>query len=318
MAAQDPNVVDLMENEPGGDDNDGNDKQKKEKRPAGCKELALRLACVGNFGLQAVSIAYAALGLNPKFLTKPWPSATAVNAVATQVGAGCLYGSAGVGAINTPVVIYKERQLTNEDTFRAALNGIREQQGRLTEQNDILSAEIDDLQSEVDRMKDIEMALRELSETQGSQLDELMSLIDENKIINKGMRVVLKSKTLEEVITLVLDMDNDGSFTIEDKEIERLIAGISLIDGVSSFDKSMFREEVAACDGDLDEVIAIIKAMILGIDSGDAERRNTRCTIEMDDPETTFERMRSSKNLDSERNVSSSTVSGQLSASIFG
>ncbi|EJK58590.1 hypothetical protein THAOC_21275, partial [Thalassiosira oceanica] len=39
--AQDPNVVDLMENEPGGDDNDGNDKQKKEKRPAGCKELAL-------------------------------------------------------------------------------------------------------------------------------------------------------------------------------------------------------------------------------------------------------------------------------------
>jgi hypothetical protein len=35
--------------------------------------------------------------------------------------------------------------------FRSALNGIREQQGRLAEQNDILSAEIDDLESEVDR-----------------------------------------------------------------------------------------------------------------------------------------------------------------------
>lgn len=40
--------------------------------------------------------------------------------------------------------------LTNP-AFRTALNGIREQQGRLAEQNDILSAEIDDLESEVDR-----------------------------------------------------------------------------------------------------------------------------------------------------------------------
>ena len=35
--------------------------------------------------------------------------------------------------------------------FRNALNGIREQQWRLAEQNDILSAEIDDLESEVER-----------------------------------------------------------------------------------------------------------------------------------------------------------------------
>ena len=315
MAAQDPKVVDLMENEPG--ENNNNGKDKKESRPAGFKELVFRLICVGNFGLQAVSIAFAALGLNPKFLTKAWPAATAASKeVAKQVGAGCLYASAGVGAINSPVVIYKERQLTNENTFRTALNGIREQQGRLTEQNDILSAEIDDLQSEVDRMKDVEMALRELSETQGSQLDELMSLIQENKEINVGMRAVLKSKTLEEVITLVLDMDNYGSFTIEDKEIDRLITGINLIEGISSFDKKLFREEVVACDGDLDDVIAIIKDMILGIESG---RRSTRCTIEIDDPEEWFERQRraSTKNLESGGGLASS-VTGQLSASLFG
>jgi hypothetical protein len=82
--------------------------------------------------------------------------------------------------MHSPIVIYKERLLTKEDSefkpcnssknccidplysipssksfsmtaFRAALNGIREQQGRLAEQNDILSAEIDDLESEVRR-----------------------------------------------------------------------------------------------------------------------------------------------------------------------
>ena len=75
--------------------------------------------------------------------------------IARRVGGYSCYASSGLGAAHTPVVIVKERQLTKEDTFRTALNGIREEQGRLTQENDILSAEIDDLQSEVDRMNDI-------------------------------------------------------------------------------------------------------------------------------------------------------------------
>lgn len=38
-------------------------------------------------------------------------------------------------------------------------------------------------------MKDIEMALRELSEVQGTQINELMELVRQNKEINEGMRV---------------------------------------------------------------------------------------------------------------------------------
>ena len=196
-----------------------------------------------------------------------------------------IYASSALGAGHSPAVIYKERQLTKEDTFRTALNGIRAEQGRLTEQNDILSAEIDDLQSEVDRMKDVEMALRELSETQGSQLSELMDLIAENKEINEGMRCVLRNKVLEEVITLVLDIDNDGSFTIQNREIDRLIIGMNLIEEIS-FDKDMFRQEVINCEGNVDEVITMIKAMI----HGDDERR----TIEIEDPEKYLQKRKTS------------------------
>lgn len=38
-------------------------------------------------------------------------------------------------------------------------------------------------------MKDIENALRELADVQGSQLNELMDLVNQNKEINRGMRV---------------------------------------------------------------------------------------------------------------------------------
>lgn len=259
--------------EAGGDD--GNKPQEEAPRPAGMREIIVRLVALGNFGLQGVNIGVLA-------------SKAAAGGSVTAVASGMVYGSSGLGAAHSPVVVYKERQLTKEDTFRNALNGIREEQGRLTEQNDILSAEIDDLQSEVDRMKDVEMALRELSETQGSQLDELMDLINENKKINEGLRDTLKSKALEEVIGLVLDIDNDGSFTIQDREIDRLIIGMKLIEGIA-FEDNMFRQEVMACDGNVDEVILMIKTMIRG--GGDG--RNTDCTIEIEaDPEEFFNKKR--------------------------
>ncbi len=207
-----------------------------------------------------------------------------------KVGGYTVYASSALGAAHSPAVMIKERQLTKEDTFRTALNGIREEQGRLTHENDILSAEIDDLQSEVDRMKDIEMALRELSETQGSQLTQLMDLIHQNKEINEGMRCVLKAKAAEEVISLVLDIDNDGSFTIQDKEIDRLIIGMKLMDGVS-FSESMFRRDLAECGGSVDEVIAMIKKMF---DNDEFEGGEERCTINIDEPESFFKKKRDS------------------------
>ena len=216
-----------------------------------------------------------------------------------RVGGYTVYASSGLGAVHSPAVMVKERQLTKEDTFRTALNGIREEQGRLTQENDILSAEIDDLQSEVDRMNDIEMALRELSETQGSQLSQLMDLIRQNKEINDGMRAVLKSKAAEEVISLVLDIDNDGSFSIQNKEIDRLIIGMKLMDGVS-FDENMFRDDLAKCGGSVDEVIAMIKDMFDSGEAGEGEERCTggRCTINIDEPENFFKKNRGSMTYD--------------------
>ncbi|KAL9181984.1 hypothetical protein ACHAXT_012327 [Thalassiosira profunda] len=266
-----------------GDAGDGTAKKEEEEhKPATFRELLIRVGSIGNFGIQCVNVALATAGGAANFGTM---------STAQQVGKGCIYGSSGLGAAHSPVVVYKERQLTKEDTLRAALNGIREEQGRLTEQNDILSAEIDDLQSEVDRMKDVELALRELAGTQGSQLSELMDLIAENKEINEGLRAVLKSKALEEVISLVLDIDNDGSFTIQDKEIDRLIIGMKLMEDIT-FDELMFRQEVLDCDGNVDEVIALIKAMMQG-GSEEEEGRCTRCTINLcQDPQEWFEKQR--------------------------
>ena len=249
-----------------GDDDDDTSKKDKEK-PVGYRERMIRYGALGNFGMQCVNIA----------LGSPAP---------------LIMLSSGLGAVYSPVVVYKERQLAKTDTLRTALNGIREEQGRLTEQNDILSAEIDGLQSEVERMKDVESALHELSETQGSQLGELLENIKENKEINKVLLAVLESQCLEKVIEMVLDIDKDESDTIQDKEIDRLIVGMNLMEGIS-FDVPMFKQEVIDCGGHVDEVIFLIKSMIRGGDGNEDGESNPHCTIKIDqDPEEYFDKQR--------------------------
>ncbi len=257
-----------------------NSKSKNSSKPATMTEWLLRLGLTGNIALQAFNILKVTTA-------SPWGSLS----TAGQVGRALIYTSSGFGVLQTPVVLYKERKLTKEETFRTALNGIREEQARLAEQNNVLSHEIDDLQEEVDRMKEVEEALRELSATQGKQLSELMNLIQKNKEINEEMRSVLKAKCLEEVVSLVLDMDVDGSFNIEAKEIDRLIIGMKLIEG-ASFDAVAFRQEVIDCGGYVEKVIPLIKSMILGGGGCDENPGGSKCKIEVVDSEEWFKKQR--------------------------
>ena len=272
------------ENEPQSNGYAGDDDTSKqdENKPATMMEILMRFGSVGNFVMQFVNVVLATSG--------PGKASFGALDATGKVGRVLLYSSSGLGAVHSPVVVYKQRQLTKEDTFRTALNGIREEQGRLTEGNDVLSAEIDGLQSEVERMKDVESALHELSETQGSQLGELLENIKENKEINKVLLAVLESQCLEKVIEMVLDIDKDESDTIQDKEIDRLIVGMNLMEGIS-FDAPMFKQEVIDCGGNVDEVISLIKSMIHGGD-GDEDGEH-RCTINIDqDPQEYFDKQR--------------------------
>jgi hypothetical protein len=267
------------ENEPSNQQPSSNGNgDKEDSKPAGIKEWITRLCVGGNVGVQGINIVLD--------VTKSWQGMTTTRIV----GRSCTYASSGIAIVNSPVIVQRERQLTKEDTFRKALNGVREQAGLLSTQNDILGAEIDELQSDVDRMKEVEQALNELASTQGTQLTELMDLIEENKKINREMRVVLENKILQDVISLVLDIDADGSFKIENKEIDRLIVGITLIEGVCKFDTQLFRKEVANCEGKVELVIALIKDMISGNGGG---KNGTKCCIEIEDTES-FMRKRSS------------------------
>ncbi len=95
------------------------------------------------------------------------------------------------GATIGPVAYVQETKVEQADTFRGALNKIREQHGAMSEQNDILGGNIDYLQGETARMKECASALKEIAGQQQADLDRLNELIEENKKIAAEMRVCL-------------------------------------------------------------------------------------------------------------------------------
>ena len=56
-------------------------------------------------------------------------------------------------------------------------------------------------------------------------------------------------------------------------------SALKLLDGIM-FDEKMFRSEVVACDGNVDEVIVLIKAMIHGSDHSE-DAPDTDCQIDL-------------------------------------
>ena len=73
-----------------------------------------------------------------------------------------------------------------------------------TKQNDVLSDEVNDLQSVADRMK-----------LQGIGDNEMEELLNENKEINKELMKILKSRIVEKIVSLVLDIEYvDSNYTM--------------------------------------------------------------------------------------------------------
>jgi hypothetical protein len=171
--------------------------------------------------------------------------------------------------------------------YREALNNLRMHTEEMRDENVRLTSEIDVLQQRVQTMKEIEEALGNLADQQGSDLNRLMDLIKENRKITDQQREYLKSKAVEDAIALVLEVDRDGSFNLNAMEIDQLILGLRLIDMIQ-LDEEAFRERVQQRNGDMRYVLRLIRNMLLaeelGSSAANAAGNNTNTTSNRSHP----------------------------------
>jgi len=120
-----------------------------------------------------------------------------------------------------PYVAYQKRQLLKLDTFRDALNEMRENVNEFMRQNNVLTHNVDELANSVSELEEVEGNLTKLANT--DNVDRLKEVVLETKKINTQMKKIMEASIIQQMITTVIRTDRDLDLKIGPMELKRLM-----------------------------------------------------------------------------------------------
>merc|ERR1712038_972857 len=131
-------------------------------------------------------------------------------------------------------------------------------------------ASVAELGETVDELEHVEQCLDVITQTQGQSVDAFAEQVAENREILARMQKNLKANILQNLLSVVIRSDGDGSMTIEEDEIDGLIKRIRDINGVL-IDDNLFRKAVLENGGSLQAVMDVVKDLIAGNNDSESE-----------------------------------------------
>jgi hypothetical protein len=179
---------------------------------------------------------------------KPLPETTvterlagfvALAAISTAVAAAVIEQSVIVivGAVLSSVIgpycYYQQTKLTDIRALQETKQAISEQVNQLTMENKRLIQNINDLTVSIDRLHEIDEALRVLTDTQGQSIDAFAKQVQANQEVLRQMKTNVKANVLQNLLSVILRSDVDQDMTMDAAEMDALIRRIQNISGVT-------------------------------------------------------------------------------------
>lgn len=170
-----------------------------------------------------------------------------------------------VGAL----VVKRQNELGDMDSLRRVQNELREDVNRFQGENDKLSEEVAGLETQVDRVKATEEKLSKIAEENGSNVSSLVSLVKENGEVQDEMMVILKSETLQNMAKILLTVDRNSDYQIEERETFELVMRMK-IDPRVSINEDNLKKKLEAHGGSI-SIRDLSKELIMAHGGGDED-----------------------------------------------
>uniref|UniRef100_A0A7S0C303 Uncharacterized protein n=1 Tax=Proboscia inermis TaxID=420281 RepID=A0A7S0C303_9STRA len=177
------------------------------------------------------------------------------------VGGTVVYAASALSGLIAPYAAYQQTKLTDIAALKETHEKVQAEVDRLELENKRLGASVEDLGATVDRLEDVENALDQLTATQGQNISAFAEQVEENKDILAQMKKNLRANVLQNLLSVIIRCDSDGSFTIDDEETDGLIKRIKTINGVM-LHEDRFREAIRKSGGSLNAVIDVVKNLL--------------------------------------------------------
>lgn len=157
-------------------------------------------------------------------------------------------------ALFCPYVAYQKRRLLKLDTFRGALNDMRDNVNEFMRQNNVLTHKVNELSQNVSELEQVEKDLGKLANTEN--VERLTEVVLETKRLNAEMKKIMEASIIQQMITTVIRTDRDLDLKIGPVELKRLMMRL---DQKPGFDFN--QEKFIAMLGDTTQPVPIERIM---------------------------------------------------------
>jgi len=219
-----------------------------------------------------------------KYFLRIAPMLTAAGSLVFQILAmvfkdnWLMYFSGILACLLASLVGTQQILITRMDKLRDVHNKLRDEVNRMTEENNELNGNVSGLQTEVNRVEDIEAQLEELAQDGNVQVNDLVGSVKENDITLKKQIKCVKASAAENILTTLLRTDRDGDFQITDREADNLIRRLKHLDGLR-----IEEDKMRAVFNQTGTSISNIMNFLREIDDENNElRQNTPLSVDME------------------------------------
>ena len=130
--------------------------------------------------------------------------------------------------------------------------------GNLKIENEKLNANVNELNTSVANLQDIEQTLEAVRKLEGASLDQLEEQLKTTEEIYDSMQDNLRSNVLQNLISVVLTCDHDGDMTLSDEEIQGLIDRLQSMYGVD-IDDARAKQKIVDAGRSINGIMELIK-----------------------------------------------------------
>jgi len=156
---------------------------------------------------------------------------------------------------------YQRLNLQDMASLREVHDEIRESIFGFQSANQELTANVDGVERESDRLKKFEVALDDVLESSGKNATSFMETVKENQKVLDAIKANIQGKIVQDLLGVVLTSDRDGDHMIDPEEMNEFIMRLNMFQGVT-FDVERFKNEMKSKGYGLSAVMDIIDNII--------------------------------------------------------
>lgn len=183
-------------------------------------------------------------------------------AVPAVAGAGACYMA--------PLADANENEITDIKSLEESQEKLTQAIAEYEEQNERLTKEIVKLEKITEGMEQTQNALDTITKQQTQSIDDFEEQVEEQKELLRELEEDSKSGLLQNILTVIVNCDDDGDFKIDPEEIDPLIQGFQ--DLGLRVNKPKFTELILSKDGDFQAILDLCKTIMKDDGAGDCER----------------------------------------------